>query len=474
MFKGFQKVFSFTFRNQLKGKGYRGATITIALILLLAPLLILPLSELYKKNHSDNIDPCNAQKIYVVNEVRPEADFNKLNDLGIENYTDLQYVSATGVEETLDRINEAEEPALVLLVTATDSAPRLQLIVPSKSGLGRSDASHLEEFLQKQSQVLTGLLVSEEQSGEEMLQMIARTDDSYYTVSDYRSGGVDQAAKAQSTRDSIIEGLSFALPYVSIMLMYFLVILYCSGVSMSVVLEKESKLMDMMLVSVRPEAMVLGKLLAIVASAFIQIATWLVSVVVGLIGGSLLALIINPAPLVNLFSLAGSSATAQSSAELAGAVESASTGMTIFSPGGFVIAVLFFLGGFLLYCSLAAIFGSFASTKEEVGSTNSGFTMILLASFFLSMFGGGMSAGSTPVWMYIFPFTAVLVAPAGAILGTAPLWAILLGLILTYGLALVLTGLSGRVYRMMSLYKGNVPKWGQIFKVILGRDLTQS
>ena len=88
MFKGFQKVFSFTFRNQLKGKGYRGGTITIALILLLAPLLILPLSELYKKNHSDNIDPCNAQKIYVVNEVRPEADFNKLNDLGIENYTD--------------------------------------------------------------------------------------------------------------------------------------------------------------------------------------------------------------------------------------------------------------------------------------------------------------------------------------------------------------------------------------------------
>ena len=60
----------------------------------------------------------------------------------------------------------------------------------------------------------------------------------------------------------IRELLGTFLPYLNVMVLYFLVLFYGQGVASSVVLEKQSKLMDTFLLSVRPEAMVLGKLLA--------------------------------------------------------------------------------------------------------------------------------------------------------------------------------------------------------------------
>ena len=75
--------------------------------------------------------------------------------------------------------------------------------------------------------------------------------------------------------------LSMLLPFASLMLLYFLVLLYGQSTAASVILEKTSKLMDLFLVSVEPGAMVLGKVLATALAGLLQLAVW----AAGLAGG---------------------------------------------------------------------------------------------------------------------------------------------------------------------------------------------
>lgn len=83
--------------------------------------------------------------------------------------------------------------------------------------------------------------------------------------------------------------LSMVLPFVSLMLLYFLVLLYGQGTAASVLLEKTSKLMDLFLVSVEPTAMVLGKVLATALAGLLQLAVWILSLMGGFAAGGALA-----------------------------------------------------------------------------------------------------------------------------------------------------------------------------------------
>lgn len=91
----------------------------------------------------------------------------------------------------------------------------------------------------------------------------------------------DDANSEQNADATVKNVLGYMLPYVNIMLLYFLILFYGQGTANCVVLEKSSKLMDTMLVSVKPEAMVIGKVLAQAFTCVIQIALW----VIGLWGG---------------------------------------------------------------------------------------------------------------------------------------------------------------------------------------------
>ncbi len=468
MFKNFGTVFSYSFGNQVKAKGYKITTIVLAILLLFGPLLILPAVQLYQKNNDDSLDPSAVTAVYTVDERGVATDLSPMNNLGEEDYSNIEYRSFGSVEEALEAAHKGDGYALVLQITAgSTGAPVLQLVNPEGSNLTSKDADNYREFIRAYRDQLSSLLLDDSaMSAEELLTLTMPVSVNSYTVTDYRTGSSEEFA-AEFQKNSILEGLSFGIPYFSIMIMYFMVILYASGVTASVSMEKSSKLMDTMLVSVRPEAMVLGKMLAIVSAAVMQIVIWLVCGIVGLVGGTLLSLVVNPQQLVNFFDLVGSSSAA--AAATAGAEEAAES-FTLFTPGGFLLAVLIIIAGFILYCSIAAIGGSFASTKEEAASANSSFTLILVASFLVTLNGGGMSSAATPEWMVLFPFTSILVSPGAAILGTMPTWLLLAGLAITLILALVLVALAGRVYHSMSLYKGNKPNMKQVVDVILGKQ----
>ena len=246
--------------------------------------------------------------------------------------------------------------------------------------------------------------------------------------------------------------LSMLLPFASLMLLYFLVLLYGQSTAASVILEKTSKLMDLFLVSVEPGAMVLGKVLATALAGLLQLAVWAAGLAGGFaIGGAVVRQTGVTLPLLEVLKGVG---------RLTG----------LFSVPAMLEAAGLLLAGFLLYCSLSAIGGSMAGKAEDLSSTNVLFSLVLVASFFCCMFAGGMDGmTSSARWLDYVPFTAILVTPSRVLLGQTSLLGGLVSLALVVVCAGVLTALAGRVYRLMSLYKGNPPTPRRVLRMLRER-----
>ena len=313
-YKGLGRVFSFTLTQQLRQRGWRTATIAVALACLLIPILSLTVAAQHQKNAAPEQNPVME-----------------------EGYT----------QEALDRADLTPEQRALL------TAPVEVTVTGGQTGEGEA----------------MGLL-------------------------------------------------SMLLPFASLMLLYFLVLLYGQSTAASVILEKTSKLMDLFLVSVEPGAMVLGKVLATALAGLLQLAVWAAGLAGGFaIGGAVVRQTGVTLPLLEVLKGVG---------RLTG----------LFSVPAMLEAAGLLLAGFLLYCSLSA-------------------------------FAGGMDGmTSSARWLDYVPFTAILVTPSRVLLGQTSLLGGLVSLALVVVCAGVLTALAGRVYRLMSLYKGNPPTPRRVLRML--------
>jgi ABC-type Na+ efflux pump permease subunit len=129
--------------------------------------------------------------------------------------------------------------------------------------------------------------------------------------------------------------------------------------------------------------------------------------------------------------------------------------------------------GFLFYCSLAAIGGSMASKPEDLASTNMIFTLAVVASFLISMFSGTSNGMvSTDKWLIYFPFTAILVTPGRAMTGAVTITEGIISILLVAVFAFFGVLLAGKIYEMMSFYRGNPPTPAKIIAMLRDRKKT--
>ena len=146
----------------------------------------------------------------------------------------------------------------------------------------------------------------------------------------------------------------------------------------------------------------------------------------------------------------------------------------MFSAGTLIAALVMALLGVLLYCSLAAIGGALAGKQEDLSSTSVAFTMVLIISFFASMYGGGIEGfGADTGWLKTMldwtPFTAVMVTPSKLLLGLIPLGYGLGSMALTAVVTLLLVAAAGRLYKAMALYRGKVPSFKDVIRLLRAR-----
>jgi len=441
--KGYRKVFSFTFSQQVQKKGYRNATIIVALLCLLVPAIVMSLVEITGRGNSEDRQAaeCRADRIHVVDKSPdPVGDLSFLNDLGFEGCDHFEYIYF-GMDEE-QAIRQAGERTLLLIIDNQNDGYSINVIIPENSDLSSNDAEIYRGFIHSNFR-----FVLFKKTGTDMSRL---SELSIPVVIEFDT--VDDGSVQEKGADIAREIMTIVLPFVNIMVLYFMILMYGQSVANSVITEKSSKLMDFFLIAIKPQALVMGKMLAIAFSGLLQLTIWLASLFGGFAAGTYIVKLIDPNTEMGLISFFGTL--------------DLFSGM--FSLPAIFIALLIVIAGFLLYCSLAAIGGSMAGKPEDLTSTNFLFTLSLVASFLCTIYAGGRGnvLSSSEQWLNWFPLTSILVTPGRVLLGDISTAAALGSLVVVLACTLLFVILAGKIYSMLSLHKGNPPGIGKVIGML--------
>lgn len=465
--RGMGKVFAFTLKRQVTSKGYLAGTIIFALLCFLLPAGIMAAVESFGGSSDpagETAYPSPVKNVYVVDKTEGEADWNLMSQTGAENFSGITYIPCGSLEDAdaqagqdgnslilllegsmeKDRGTGQEEPASGSLGDSQNEY-RMDLLLPENSSLSESDAEDISSFLQTNFQII--LLQKSGVDPAAVSELLAPT------VTEVTTSGEEQLSAEESALECLRDILGMILPYLNIMILYFLVLFYGQSVANNVIMEKTSKLMDTFLVTVKPTAMVFGKVLAVTAASILQFVAVAACLIGGFAAGSMLVRRIDPDSQMLLLRF----------------FDSLDQFQGLLTVPGILLAVVMIVSGFFLYCSLSAIGGSAAGKPEDLSSTNVLFTMVLVISFLVTLYAGGIggtASGRYSVWLDFVPFTSILVTPSRVMLGEVSLGMGVLSLAITLAVSVLCLLLAGKVYRMMALYKGNPPRPAKLLEMM--------
>jgi ABC-2 type transport system permease protein len=234
-------------------------------------------------------------------------------------------------------------------------------------------------------------------------------------------------------------------------LMYMVILIYGQMVMRSVMEEKISRIAEVMISSVKPFQLMLGKILAVGAIGLTQLAIWLV--LIPIVMSVVMAM--GPGPEATL-------AASQQGVDAMQQIEQSGFGLNImlsevFRMNWLLIIpsfVVFFLGGYFIYASMFAAIGS--AVDEDLGEAQQFMLPIMIPvilGFIIAMSSIENPNSSIAGFGSIFPLTSPVVMPT-RLPFDPPAWQVALSLILLILSTLFFVWLSARIYRVGILMYG--------------------
>lgn len=258
---------------------------------------------------------------------------------------------------------------------------------------------------------------------------------------------VNDGTGDETTMESTSSGVSYILGIVLGMLLYMVIILYGQMVLTSVVEEKASRVIDVMVTSCSPFALMMGKILGIAAVALTQIAIWA-------------ALIISASKFL-LPSLLLADGAATGDMMLSAAM--GTLGNTGYLATLFAYVALFLIGGFLLYASLYAAAGSAVDSVQDGQQFNTVIMLPIILSMIIMMSVFNDPNSSLAFWASIVPLTSPIVMITRIPFGI-PSWEIALSVVLLYATFIATTWLASKIFRVGIFMHGKRPSWSELWQ----------
>ena len=240
------------------------------------------------------------------------------------------------------------------------------------------------------------------------------------------------------------------------MLIYLMMIIYGTQVMRGVMEEKTNRIAEVIVSSVKPFQLMLGKIIGIGLVGLTQFAIWMI----------LMALLNSLLPLFmpGLFSQVDTT-TAVTAVKETGMMNEMMAGLA--SLPLLKIAFLFifyFLGGYLTYASMFAAVGSVVSEdQQEAQQLVFPILMPIILGFVIMTQSINDPHSSLAVFGSIFPLTSPIVM-MGRIIYDIPVWELLLSMALLIGCFLLFTWLTAKIYRTGILMYGKKPSWKEMMK----------
>ena len=256
--------------------------------------------------------------------------------------------------------------------------------------------------------------------------------------------GEDSDLKGDSS-SKLQSGIAMGLSYMMAFMMYMVIFIFGSMVMRSVMEEKINRIVEVIISSVKPFQLMLGKLLGVGLVGLTQLSIWIILIPIIMTG----------------VGMAFGGAVDANSAQLDQAAEMAKDISPEFSVSNLIVEfkkfnwlliipsfVIFFLGGFFIYSSLYAAVGSMIS--EDMGEANQFMMPIMLPVILgIIMIPYVMSNPDGPLSVIasMFPLTSPIVMPA-RLPYEPPIWQLLLSILILFIAIAFFIWLSGRIYRV--------------------------
>lgn len=384
---------------------------TLAAPVLMAGLIVVPAVMAGQGSAAD-------RTIVVVD--RSGSLFDRVEvGLSRAGYTVERAALADDAEASLSRqVQEGELGSYLVLDDATLSRGEARLVVSNRPSLVRQVAIQ---------QVLVQAAVAERLGADEGVGSLLNGGDLQLDVLTDGGAGVNDPA--------------FAASYIGAFLLYMTILLYAVSIMRSVLEEKTSRVVEIVISSMRPDQLMLGKILGVGAVGLTQLAIW------GLAG--------------TLIVSAGIPALLAANPAFAQAAE-----LREFLPGaGYLgLFLIFFLGGYFMYSGLYAAVGAMCNTDEEAQQAQ--MPVILLLVVPIIFVTGVIDSPNAPlsVGLSLFPLFSPILMFARAATGAAPLWQVGLSVVGMVLAVIAIAWVAGRIYKVGILMAGKRPTLPELLR----------
>lgn len=405
-------ILSHTYLNKIKSKTF---IITTALMLLfvVAAVNFQTIADFFSDNSKD--------KIAVIDET--DSLFAPLKE-SVENANEKMELVAYNESESAGKqaVEDEEYVALVTLSLNTEGFP--QAVYYANEITDAEEQYALQEPLQ---QLKVSMAIEQAGFDQESVAEINQPVD-------FETVALDEGAK---TMEEMFQAQGIV--YVMVFLMYMVVIMYGSMIATDVATEKSSRVMEILISSASPVAHMFAKILGIALVGLTQI-------------GLLIGL--------------GAVMISMKKDELAGGLLDGFGFLD--APVSLIIyGVVFFLLGYLLYATLAAMFGSLVSRTEDANQAVTPLILLLVVAFLIAM-TGLTSPQTTVVTVSSFiPFFSPMVMLLRVGMLNVPVWEVALSIGLLIGTIIILGLIGARVYKGGVLMYGGTNPLKNIKKALM-------
>ncbi|MGN0569766.1 MAG: ABC transporter permease [Candidatus Fimenecus sp.] len=406
--KQFFRVFRFEYGNYAKDKIFIG--LTAVLLALVTAVLFFPR---FKGENGGSIFAGESETpVLAVIDKTEEGGIAEFLSAAMQGY---EIKPTEGDIESAKALAENGEYESIIVVTS----PLEYTYVVKNMGLYDSTSAMLDELL------------------------LTRYRTMYLAQAGLTDGQISELTASAVHSDSVIVGQdqtqSFFYTYLLMFLLYMAVLMYGQFVAQSVVTEKSSRAMELLITSASPKNLIFGKILGAGCAGLTQLTVLLV--------WSYICFKINK------------------SYWAGNMVISSLFGMT---PALIAYTVLFFVLGFLIYAFLYGALSSLASKMEEVGTLTMPVTFLMIISFVITI--GSISSGNVDnvllkVLSFV-PFSSPMAMFARIAMNTAGTVEIIISVAVLVMSDILIGYLAVAIYRIGILMYGKPPKFNELIRAL--------
>lgn len=434
-FFGFTSVFSFTAKQNMKGKGFALSSIGIG-VLIFAICLAIPviMAFVQKPDDAESDD-------YGIEEDFSENDLDAivvLDHYGIDKNLLTDFLQLCGFENT-----EVEFSDLNVDDAYGDFAKYCTGHYENPIGMSiDADEDKIE---------ISYYIFEDTGIGKDFVQNFAEAFKNYYDTNKYIGAGMTETeillvntpvwTQVNSTdKDENEMGVVIAraiIPAIFSLLLFMMICVYGQSVTKTVMSEKSSKLMEVLLTSVQPYALIAGKIMAVASIAIVQLLGWLVLGCAGFFAGNVAAEHIYPDYQNYVFLITDM-------------IKESGTG---FSVQSMILAVLMTILGFFLYCVWAGFIASMVDRVDDVSTAMSLFQIPAMAGFMMSYIGSLLESDLLVKISEYIPITSPFIMPADVLLGKASFAGGLVSFVLLAVFTMGMIFATGKIYKNKIFYR---------------------